>query len=109
MTRICPKCGEPGRASHADCAPCHAANMREWRKSHPMTAEQRRKANCRSYAGIYKRRGKIEAESCSVCGAEDAEMHHEDYGRPLDIEWLCRSCHLSRHAGMLPRETLAAE
>lgn len=72
--------------------------MREWRKTHPMTPEQRRKDRCRSYAGTYKRRGALIPEPCQGCGNPDAEMHHHDYGRPLDVEWLCRPCHLALHA-----------
>jgi hypothetical protein len=30
-------------------------------------------------------------------------VHHLDYTRPLDIEWLCRTCHDREH-GVLPRE-----
>lgn len=72
---------------------------REWRKIHPLTPEQRRRDNARSYAGIYKRRGLIVQESCAHCGSADSEMHHEDYKRPIDVTWLCRSCHLAHHKG----------
>ena len=75
----------------------HAANMRAWRKTHPMTAEQRRKDAARSYAGVYKRRGKLAPEPCQICGDANSQMHHSDYNRPLAVEWLCRPCHLSLH------------
>lgn len=79
------------------CRPCHAEYARTWRKSHPMNPEQRRKDNCRSYANTYLRRGKIKREPCARCGDLFAEMHHADYSKPLEIEWLCRPCHLAHH------------
>jgi ribosomal protein S27AE len=78
--------------------------MRRWRRSHPLTEEQRRKDIARSYAGVYLRRGKIQREPCKRCGAEKAEMHHHDYDKPLEVEWLCRRCHLAEHH---PREDRA--
>lgn len=80
--------------------------MREWRKSHPLTAEQRRKDNCRSYSGIYKKRGHLVPKPCQNCGSKEVEMHHEDYDRPLDVTWLCRPCHLALHAGGVTRVTI---
>jgi hypothetical protein len=71
--------------------------MREWRKTHPMTEEQRRKDIARSKAGVYLRRGKITREPCRVCGGP-AEMHHPDYDKPYEVDWLCRKCHLEEHA-----------
>lgn len=71
--------------------------MREWRKSHPLTGDARRRANARSYAGTYLRRGKIQRGPCADCGAPGEEMHHDDYARPLDITWLCTTCHGHRH------------
>lgn len=59
--------------------------------------EERRKDNARSYANVYKRRGKIELAPCKKCGSPDSEMHHPDYGRPLDVEFFCRPCHLEHH------------
>lgn len=34
---------------------------------------------------------------CTVCGTPNAEAHHEDYGRPLDVRWLCRAHHMELH------------
>lgn len=75
----------------------HAKWMRQWRKTHPMTPEQRMKDTARSYAGVYLRRGKIVRTPCVECGAEPAEMHHPDYSKPLEIMWLCRPCHMELH------------
>lgn len=79
------------------CLPCKAARMREWRKSHPLTGEARRRANARSYANVYLRRSKIERRPCEVCGSPSTEMHHDDYSRPLDVRWFCRVHHLALH------------
>src|SRR5882724_10098870 len=41
----------------------------------------------------------IQPEACSLCGlASKIHAHHADYGRPLDVTWLCASCHLCGHA-----------
>jgi len=70
-----------------------------------MTDEQRLKDNCRSYAHVYLRRGKIQRKPCIHCGESKAEMHHPDYNKPLDIVWLCRPCHLALHAEENPAES----
>lgn len=46
------------------------------------------------------RRGEIVAPAtCSRCGAEGRiHGHHEDYAKPLEVVWLCGSCHGARHA-----------
>lgn len=74
----------------------HAAYMRKWRRSHPMTDEQRKKGSCRSYARQYLKRGKLAQEGCAVCGGV-AQMHHPDYDRPLFVVWLCLKHHRDVH------------
>ena len=98
---ICPRCGEPSRRGGRYCLSCHAAYQRVWRMGHPSTDEQRQRDNARSYAGVYKRRGKLTPQPCA-CGSEAVEMHHPDYSRPLDVRWLCRPCHLKLHQGAAP-------
>jgi hypothetical protein len=71
--------------------------MREWRRSHPLTPEQKRKANARAYANVYLRRGKIERGPCADCGKPGMHMHHADYDKPLEVTWLCDECHGARH------------
>lgn len=70
--------------------------MREWRKTHTETAEQRRRAISRSYAGVYRRRGKLTPKPC-WCGSRKVQMHHADYSKPLAVVWLCRKHHLDLH------------
>lgn len=93
----CSKCGvNEKRSSHGWCKSCHNANMREWRKTHKLQGEARKKDIARSIAGVYKRAGKISIKPCEFCGAK-AEMHHPDYGQALLIQWLCRKHHLELH------------
>lgn len=41
----------------------------------------------------------VRPKECSVCGPSlhRIEAHHDDYSRPLDVQWLCASCHKHRH------------
>lgn len=41
--------------------------------------------------------GEMAREWCEVCGSAAAEAHHDDYSRPLDVRWLCRSHHRRWH------------
>jgi len=42
--------------------------------------------------------GKLQKYPCQHCGATHyVHAHHEDYSKPLDIIWLCPSCHLDQH------------
>ena len=94
---MCPKCKiYPVRLNGRYCKKCHAKYMRTWRKINPLSHEQRKKDNCRSYAYVYLKRGKIQRESCEICGSI-AQMHHDNYDKPLDIRWLCRNHHLIFH------------
>jgi hypothetical protein len=47
------------------------------------------------------RRGKIvRPDRCEDCNElADVVGHHEDYSKPLDVNFLCRPCHRKRHDG----------
>ena len=73
--------------------------MRMWRAANPLQGEARRRANARSYAKVYLRRGKLQRGPCAVSGCQEkAQMHHPDYSKPLKVTWLCRAHHLAVHA-----------
>jgi hypothetical protein len=42
------------------------------------------------------RDGKLQKLPCFICG-DVAEAHHPDYGRPLDVVWLCNTHHREAH------------
>lgn len=36
--------------------------------------------------------------TCDVCKQEkELEAHHEDYNKPLEVDWLCKECHENIH------------
>lgn len=97
---LCSSCGiQSDRKGQRCCRKCHAEYMSIWRMGTDLTQEQRYKDNCRSYANVYKRHGHLIQEDCQVCGDPNSEMHHPDYDKPLEVEWMCRDCHLELHYG----------
>ena len=81
------------------CLSCHNNYMKQTRPKHSqLTDLQRLKANCRSYLNQYVKRGKIlKPQICSIerCTNNDIEAHHNDYTKPLEVQWLCREHHIS--------------
>jgi hypothetical protein len=54
----------------------------------------------RAYAAVRRaiKRGILTRQPCMWCGAK-AEAHHQDYDHPLEVMWLCHSCHFLLHDG----------
>jgi hypothetical protein len=103
------------------CKPCQIENNRIWRERNPKvgarakltTAEQRavkerfwqnNPGSRSAHRSLYKavRSGRVlRPENCEKCGkAGRLHAHHEDYSRPLDVHWLCVTCHRRLHAGL---------
>ena len=98
MDDLCTSCHkEPRRSGQRTCLACHRESMKAFRMSHVLNGEARQRMNARCYAHTYIRRGKIKREPCAKCGDPNAQMHHADYSKPLQIEWLCEFCHHARH------------
>lgn len=82
----------------AYCKACDAERIRNTRRKYgDLSPLARMKADARATANRHVRSGKIKKHVCCECGAHEAEMHHEDYSKPLEVIWLCRPCHLEHH------------
>lgn len=69
------------------------AKNRVWRKRHP----ERQRAQDTLRTAI--RNGSLVRPNRCPCGSERPQAHHADYDKPLEVTWLCRSCHLVEHGG----------
>jgi len=67
--------------------------IEEWRKKHPKAI----KVQKRLREAIEK--GKIiRPKICSKCKRKvKISAHHPDYSRPLEVIWVCSSCHKKLH------------
>ena len=74
----------------------HAVYMRYRYQTDPV---HREKQKARARLGHAIRRGHMQRQPCEDCGAERAQAHHDDYGQPLVVRWLCRTHHEARHGG----------
>jgi hypothetical protein len=102
---LCPKCKLRTRAARTRwCVECKSAYMRKWRKGRALTETQKMRDACRSYANVYKQRGKLKVWPCEADGCQDEpQMHHDDYSKPLEVHWLCARHHGYLHHPIPPR------
>lgn len=58
-------------------------------------AEDPRKAYARRKVNFHVRKGWLKKpDACERCGAiAKLDGSHDDYDKPLEVEWLCRPCH----------------
>lgn len=65
----------------------------EYRKRFPgRRRAHERVANALKYGEL------VRADACQTCGTKTVtEAHHEDYRKPLKVQWLCSQCHVKRH------------
>ena len=79
------------------------ANNAEHRRGYQ--AERRDTEKEKAQHAIYSemRAGRlIRPDNCSRCDEERKVIaHHEDYSKPLEVQWLCRSCHSFVHGLIL--------
>lgn len=93
----------------------HIKQAAEWRKMNSERARsikaawgrensKKKNAHC-----IVKRKiteKGMKPELCQCCGANGVEIHghHPDYSKPLEVIWLCTSCHGAEHRRLREEE-----
>lgn len=70
------------------------APSKEVRQRYALANKHKRKAETK--ANRAQKRGLLKKpERCQHCGhtTNNLEKHHSDYTKPLEVEWLCTTCH----------------
>ena len=84
---------EKDRAYYRRTREVRLAYQARWREEN----QEKRNAQHRLQRAV--KAGKLtrpnHCERCSIPGRIDA--HHTDYSKPLDVQWLCTSCHMTEH------------
>jgi hypothetical protein len=72
--------------------------IQEWKNAWAERNPHKRKAQGIVSSAIQKG-DLLRPEICSNCkqAPKSIQAHHEDYEKPLDIIWLCATCHSARH------------
>ena len=78
--------------------------QKEWERSESGRAFQARQREKHSVKNFAKstvnnaiRDGRMARLSCLSCGSRKTEAHHEDYSKPLDVIFYCKTHHTARH------------
>jgi hypothetical protein len=108
------RCGnEIASYSTAYCSKCASQWRRKYLDNNPEIKSRLSKQNqdyrFRSFDDFVKywarystsnaiKRGMIIKMPCEICGTNElVEAHHEDYSKPFDVKWLCRTHHGEHH------------
>lgn len=92
------------------CRECNRKRCADWRGRNRekvyenvrrQYARDREKVNARCNLNYHMKRGHVKRGPCEVDGCEcKAHAHHDDYSKPLEVRWLCRTHHADLHRRM---------
>ena len=95
---------ESFRERHRQYTEAHLEQERARKVDYHQRNPEKRRAHRAVWRAV-KNGSLVRPDHCSECGVSANEFrihaHHEDYGAPLDVEWLCAPCHGARHAKVL--------
>jgi len=92
-----------------ECKECTKARVAEYRRSPAgqelearKYAKDKAEGKRRARAHIINRiqRGTLTRQPCEICGEPNAQAHHDDYSKPLEVRWLCSKHHAEVHVQM---------
>ena len=109
----CSKCKKTGvpmvlnAKPYCYCRECNTERLKRYRNTekgrininnavYHSIEKHREKQNARMKLNYALKNGKISKTKCS-CGEKKVEAHHSDYTKPLQVIWVCRSCHSNLH------------
>lgn len=75
-------------------------SQKEYQKKYIENNKEVANAHTKTHNAIA--RGVIAKQACEICGAEEAEAHHNDYNKPLEVRWLCKRHHAEWHRNNKP-------
>lgn len=74
---------------------------RKYREQHGSTRGTTRTAHS-IVANAIKSGKLVRPERCQGClELKPVQAHHDDYDKPLDVQWLCQRCHSRLHARLM--------
>lgn len=82
--------------THYVCLECARANVRAHFARRGRSEPKHQKSARRKVRKAIQR-GKLLKKPCERCGDVNAQAHHEDYSKPLDVIWLCPFHHMEAH------------
>lgn len=85
-----------------DCNTRRAKKYRATENGKKLTLEairnHHRQNKVKVHARYLARRNLKAPEMCEKCEEFKAlDAHHDDYSKPLEVQWLCRQCHANVH------------
>lgn len=118
------KCADHKDGLQSYCKQCSRKKVEQWAKENPEKArakDLRWKSINKAHVNEHDRQrmaanpekcvarrlvrsaiaaGTLVRKPCEVCGASRTHGHHEDYSKPLDVNWLCPKHHAARHSAI---------